>query len=466
MTAVEWHDIQGLILSGYASMHEARYLFLRVVDGERARQWITELANRVTVGNGPEESRCVNIALTCSGIAALGVDEADLGTFAVPFQEGMTAGHRQRVLGDTGSSAPANWAWGGDAAGDAGKEAIHALLMVFAREESTIDTEEREETERLVAGGLEVVHRLAPERLPGVVNVGKFGVEHFGFADGMSQPVIEGSGAESGLAEGERLRSVIAAGEFVLGYPNGYRQLTPWPRLSGTVGGEAFGRNGTYLVARQLAQDVAGFWAFIAEATKEGAEHGHQEQMVKLAAKLVGRWPSGTPLVLVDDRDDPDLGAENGFGYSDFDPFGERCPLGAHIRRANPRDSLGTPDALRLANLHRIIRRGRVYGSAPAEPTVDDGVDRGLMFFAINANLERQFEFVQHSWLNSPKFDGLYDEADALVGNSDAHDGRFTIQEPLLRTRLQGLSSFVTVRGGAYFFMPGVRALRMLGTTA
>ena len=448
-------------------MHQARYLFLRMADGARARQWVTDLADRVTVSWVPRSdvastSRSPPAASPPSGSAT---DE--LQTFAVPFQEGMTERHRQRLLGDTGPNAPEHWNWGGTAADSRARRGeIHALLLLFAPDESTMEAVAGQETELLTSAGLEIVHLISPEPLPGEVNVGGFGIEHFGFADGMSQPVIAGSGPDLDLGEGERRRSVINAGEFVLGYANGYDQVTPWPRLSGSASGRAeFGRNGTYLVARQLAQDVAGFWQFI--STNAEAEDGatKQEAMNRLAAKLVGRWPSGAPLVLSYHRDDPDLGSENGFAYADVDPYGERCPLGAHIRRANPRDAKSSPPdkAIELANLHRLIRRGRVYGKGPADVLVDDGVPRDFIFLALNTNIERQFEFVQHTWLGNPKFGGLYDETDALLGNATDGPGRFTIQGSPWRTELRGLPSFVTVRSGAYLFMPGVRGLRMLG---
>ncbi len=457
---MEWEDIQGLVISGYASMHQARYLFLRVTDAASARGWITGLADRITVSSGPEPRRCLNVAFTADGLRALGLDPSDLLTFPVPFQEGMIESHRQRLLGDTGPNAPEHWDWGGTAATSPTRHGqIHALLLLYAPDQATMDAEAAHEIELLDAAGLEVVHAITPEPLPGEVNVGGFGIEHFGFADGMSQPVIAGSGADADLSAGQRQRSVINAGEFVLGYPDGYRQLTPWPQLSGSDPQRAdFGRNGTFLVARQLAQDVAAFWQFM-------AANAEPEAMDRLAAKLVGRWPSGAPLVLSYQRDDPDLGAENDFAYAEVDPYGERCPLGAHIRRANPRDAKSSPpaEAIELANLHRLIRRGRVYGPGLADRLVDDHVERGLLFLALNANLERQFEFVQHTWLGNPKFDGLYDETDAVLGNPADGPGRFTIQGSPFRTEVRGLKNFVTVRGGAYFFMPGVRGLRMLG---
>lgn len=473
MTSFDRHDVQGLVVSGYGSMHEARYLLLRVNDAAGARRWLVGLAERITASDAPEDRRCLNLALTQPGLAALGLTPTELGTFSAPFQAGMASDHRQRVLGDTGASDPRHWSWGASGPTDTDgsvpavpAEEIHALLLVFARDVGTVETVEADEMRALSAGGaLEVVTRLVPEPLPGRLSQGKFGVEHFGFADGMSQPVIKGSGQEDLLGGDDARRSVIETGEFILGYPNGYGELTPWPRL-GLPGapGENFGRNGSYLVFRHLAQDVAGFWGFLRDATA-GDGPPDAAAMERLGAKMVGRWPSGAPLVRSEHRDDPDLGTDNSFGYAEVDPYGQRCPLGAHIRRANPRDALGDdPDtALELANLHRIMRRGRVYGPGLEDPLGDDDEDRGLFFLCLNANIERQFEFVQHTWCNNEKFDGLYDEADPLLGTPPAEGGTFTVQDVPYRRRYQGLASFVTVRGGAYFFLPGIAALRTLG---
>jgi Dyp-type peroxidase family len=470
MTTIERHDVQGLVVSGYGEMHEARYLLLRVVDPGAARRWVAGVADRVTASDRPQERRCTNLAFTAEGLAALGLTAAELRTFSVPFQEGMTAPHRRRILGDLGPSDPAEWDWGGTqaAAGTGTAEPVHALLLLYARDAATMAAVEAEELEGLADGdGFAIVRHLTPEPLPGKLSVGKFGVEHFGFADGMSQPVVEGSGQEEGLSEAERQRSLIAAGEAVLGYPNGYGELTPWPRLLAGGGDEAFGRNGTYLVMRQLSQDVARFWTFLDDRTKDAAGGSSRERMDRLGAALVGRWPSGAPLVLSPHRDDPDLGTANAFGFAEVDPFGERCPLGAHVRRANPRDALVSDAALslELANLHRIIRRGRVYGPGLDDVFTDDGRDRGLFFLCVNANIERQFEFVHHTWLNNPKFGGVNAERDPIVGNEGRPEPEcsFTIQDVPFRRRVRGIPSFVTVRGGAYLFLPGIAALRTLG---
>ncbi|HEX2024394.1 MAG TPA: Dyp-type peroxidase [Acidimicrobiales bacterium] len=452
-------DVQGFVVSGYGKMGHATFAMLSVSDGDGARRWLAGLAPRVTNAVRSAERRCVNVAFTAAGLRALGMADADVRTFSVPFQEGMAVPHRSRVLGDHGASDPSRWEWGARQ-----DEDLHVLLLLYAVDADELDDLVAEElgAERL-DGALRLIRRLDPERLPGEVNVGKFGVEHFGFADGMSQPVVEGSGQEAKLAGDDARRSVIAAGEFVLGYPNGYGKLTPVPK-AGTATSQPweFGRSGTYLVFRHLYQDVAAFWQYLDRVTG-----GDEEARVKLAAKFVGRWPSGAPLVRSPHRDDPDLGADNSFGYAEWDPHGFRCPVGSHIRRTNPRDFGEAKPArdLELSNLHRIVRRGRVYGPGLDDPLAgDDGVDRGLFFICLNANIERQFEFVQHHWSNNTKFRGLYDEADPVSGTQPEEGGAFTVQAMPVRRRYDGITNFVIVRGGAYFFLPGIEALRRLAS--
>jgi Dyp-type peroxidase family len=478
MRQLERDDIQGLVFSGYAQMHEARYLLLEVVDPPSARRWLGRLADRVTTARGPRTPHCVQVALTSRGLTALGVSDEDLDTFSPPFREGMTTPYRQRVLGDVGPSAPQRWAWGspsGSSSADGGyrssipEDRLHALLLLYGRDADVMDELLWNETARATErDALRVLHVVEPEPLPGQVRVGKFGVEHFGFADGMSQPVIRGSGQDERLGGDEARRHVVAPGEFVLGYPNGYGKLTPVPRITLAGGAHVeIGRNGTYLVARQLEQDVLGFRRFLHHAASALDGDGDPDAEERLAAKLVGRWRSGAPLVRSPHRDDADLAADNAFGYAAVDPHGERCPLGAHIRRANPRDAISPEPAraLEVTNLHRIIRRGRVYGRGLAEDATEhDGVERGLAFLCVNANIERQFEFVQQTWLNNRKFGELYDDQDPVMGTPPASGGVFTVQRSPFASRVRELPNFVTVRGGAYSFLPGVRALHALAS--
>jgi len=244
--------------------------------------------------------------------------------------------------------------------------------------------------------------------------------------------------------------------------------------IIGDEGLADFGYNGTYLVMRQIEQDVDLFWKrVVAESERLGSMDAET-----LAAKLVGRWKSGAPLVRFPDAD-PGAHAINDFGYRYEDPNGFRCPFGSHIRRSNPRDTFDdAPGKLelardpfeaptRIANRHRLVRRGRAYGKPVRWKTVNgstlpepDDRERGLHFVCCVSSIRRQFEFVQRTWVNNPGFDGLRGEPDPLAG-SKRDEARFTIQAPVPSPRLK-LPNFVRVRGGAYFFMPSLRALRYL----
>jgi Dyp-type peroxidase family len=452
MDELERGDIQGLLRHGYPYFEAAAYCLFEIDDPAGTRAWLTRLLdpderwidNAYLEAPLLRDDGCgVAIAFTRPGLARLGLEAEDLETFVTEFQEGMARRHRSALLGDVGASAPQHWDWGRGSA-------IHGLLIVFAHEnglEAAVDEI------RAIPGRPTFLRRingfLRPEDPPlGVVH------EPFGFADGISQPVIRGL-TRKPAPPGVRM---VSPGEFVLGYRNEIGRLPASPSvgrnspvhpLPATAGGRAdFGRNGSYLVMRQLEQDVDAFRRFV------GADELR-------AARLVGRWRSGAPLLdypAADHRGmtQRELEARNGFSYHRADRHGLRCPIGAHIRRANPRDALAdglgiTPErALELVNQHRILRRGRIY---------EANGKKGLAFLCLNANIERQFEFVQGSWIMHPEFGGLAAETDPLLGNA----GRpFTVQRTMVAERCDGLQQFVTVKGGAYFFLPGLRALRYL----
>jgi deferrochelatase/peroxidase EfeB len=173
----------------------------------------------------------------------------------------------------------------------------------------------------------------------------------------------------------------------------------------------------------------------------------------------MGRWRSGAPLVLAPDKDDPELGADrmrnNNFNYKEMDPHGYACPLGSHARRLNPRDTAHN------MNRHRMIRRGATYGPALPEGAPDDGVDRGIAAFIICASLVRQFEFAQNVWINDRTFHELGNEHDPICGTQDGTLD-FKIPKRPIRKTLKGLPAFTTLTGGAYFFLPGINAMRYL----
>jgi Dyp-type peroxidase family len=455
MADLEHKDIQGFLLSAYGHLYCATYLLLRVTDAARARLWLARLAEEITTAERKKEGFSVNVALTSTGLSNLGLDPSALATFSRAFQEGMATDHRARVLGDSNKSAPSEWRWGNE------RNPVDILLLVFAADETELDTQLARQRDTLqTAGGIEEVLALSAGRQPDTK-------EHFGFADGMGQPVIEDSGRLSSQLKRTGHATVVKAGEFILGYADDYGFAPIIPRANGM---DDFGRNGSYLVFRQLQQHVADFWHFLDAATRRPNETSDPEARERLGAKFVGRWMSGAPLVKYPSSDPhagtPTLNSENDFDYYESDAHGFACPVGSHIRRANPRDSLG-PDpqtALKSANRHRLLRRGRSYGHRLKDPLVEDGNERGLHFICLNGDLERQFEFVQQTWLNNSTFGGLHCESDPLVGNQDETSKRFTVQDDPLRTRVHNLCGFVTVKGGAYFFLPGLKALRHLAS--
>jgi Dyp-type peroxidase family len=262
-------------------------------------------------------------------------------------------------------------------------------------------------------------------------------------------------------------------GEFVLGYPNEYGKLTESPSVRINADGQEFdfGKNGTYLVMRQIEQDVKRFWDFMDDNSKNPDGSTNMYECIALASKMVGRWPSGAPLASSPDRDDPSLETKNNFlfEFQKEENFG-KCPRGAHIARANPRDALDKDPkkAFEVANHHRILRRGRSYGRPFITSMEPDKLfnqankeyeERGLHFICLNTNISRQFEFVQSKWLNNKKFNGLYNDADPV---SDTGVSDFTIPERPVTRQIKEIPSFVSVKGGGYFFMPSLSALKFL----
>jgi Dyp-type peroxidase family len=456
ITPTDYADIQGLVLNGYGHMKCTRFLFLQIRDSAGARRWLGEILPQITSAarrakDTPKPETALNIAFTHAGLGRLGLPPETLTQFPMELQDGMAGGERPRVLGDTDDSAPEKWDLGGP-----NNPEFHAVLMLYGLNDDVILTRTPDLSAQFTAAGLLEVFRQDTGRISEK--------EPFGFRDGISQPFLAGGPGEPIPGE-----SPIHAGEFLLGYRNGYDTLPTSPMLPAGGGLTDFGRNGTYLIFRKLAQDVHGFWQFLDEQSRGTDGTPAPTRKEWLAAKVVGRWPSGAPLVLAPDADDPllDTAAKsNDFRYMPTDPDGMACPIGAHIRRANPRDSL-LPTPARsevIANRHRLIRRGRHYEDRRTDTWAPNGIENGLCFLALNADIQRQFEFIQQTWLNSPKFGGLYEDKDPLVGDNDG-TGHLTIPCLPVRQRVNGIPRFVRVRGGGYFFLPGLAALRFLAAS-
>jgi Dyp-type peroxidase family len=451
MADLETSDIQGFVLSSYTTkMTCATYLLLKVTELTAARKWLRLIAGEITTGTQRKTDYCLNIAFTASGLEHIGLTEKELATFPVAFQEGMITATRQQILGDDGTNEPVHWSWGNTA------NPVDILLLVFAQDDIELKLRVPLIEQEIVSnGGIVVIEKLKAGRQPD-------SHEHFGFLDGVGQPVIEGTGQEVRQKERTDHATVVKAGEFVLGYENEMQTIDPLPEVS-TM--KDFGRNGTYLVFRQLEQHVHKFWNYL-KSTAAASGNGDVSEQEKLGAKIVGRWKSGAPITLYPDSDPAGpsgVNEENNFNYAGGDLAGFGCPVGAHIRRTNPRDSLlDDPKASAITvKRHRIMRRGRSYGDRTENVYEDDGKERGLHFICLNSNIERQFEFIQQSWVNNQSFDGLNEETDPLIGNRGGKNV-FSIPGCPVRHRIHELTDFVTTKGGAYFFMPGMAALAEL----
>ncbi|MFB7501819.1 Dyp-type peroxidase [Streptomyces sp. NPDC056161] len=432
---VEIDDIQSGALRPRPVPYQGKYIFLRVDDRHAGRALLRRLLPLTAAGLpevDPRRDAWVAVALTYQGLKALGVPQESLDSFPRAFREGMAA--RAELIGDLGESAPAHWER------PFGTEDVHIALSALSSDAAQLDKElEQARVAYQDTPGVQVIWQQDVRQLP-------TGRTTFGFRDGISHPNIEGVG----LPGSNPQELPIKAGEFILGYPDETGNLPPMPSP------DVLGRNGTYVAVRKIHTNVAA-WRRYLRANSSSAE-----DEALLAAKMVGRWPSGAPLTLSPEHDDPELAEDprrnNNFLYRENDDRGFRCPAGAHIRRTNPRDSTIIGDA----RMHRLIRRGTTYGPPLPESVLeDDGRDRGLVGFFLGAHLERQFEFIKAEWVNDGNFIGYPGEKDPVAGRHGG-TGTVTIPERPVRRRLRNLPSFVVTRGGEYCFLPGLRALRWL----
>lgn len=469
---IDIEDIQGLITKGYSDLAACKFLLLAIKDKAAAKKWLRSIVPEVTRSNQKQPQAALNIAFTYDGLEALGLPATSLDTFPLELQDGMITPHKQLFLGDHGESAPGNWEWGAQHT-----DAIHILVALYAATEQDLASLCSSYRAGFKGNGIREVRELATAGLTKRK-------EHFGFHDGIAQPTI------AGLNRKDVPENTVATGEFILGYKNSYNQFTLSPAVSEQVGesnllpkGNApdlrdLGRNGSYLVFRQMEQDVQLFWQYMDKATTHDGKCD-APAMIKLASKMVGRWPGGAPVTACPHQDTPDKENDNSFTYRDSDPEGLNCPVGSHIRRTNPRDMLdfNRKTSIDISNKHRILRRGRSYGTPVCESLDPQEIlqatevqgKRGLHFICINADIGRQFEFIQNSWVNNPKFLSLYDERDPIIGNNmhpqfPEETGVFSSPTDGLRDRHTGIPRFVTIKGGAYFFLPGIRALTYLST--
>ncbi|MEL6558239.1 MAG: Dyp-type peroxidase [Bacteroidota bacterium] len=484
---VELDDVQGLILKGYGNMPNGIYLMLNFGDQSKAKSWLGGIADKITAASTSTKSieHAINLAFTNEGVLQLGLTKQVLKTFSREFEEGMVTDHRKRMLGDLGDSDPAGWNWGN------GKESktIHACLLVFAKTKETFDQVIDDLKSDMSAQQISIVTELPTNSLPEYK-------EHFGFRDGIANPVMKDAGRREG---DEHPANLINPGEFIFGYNNEYEKLPLSPKVSVDMdasnllsdvpnepGNRDLGKNGSMLVFRQMEQNVVQFWEFIKKATEEQEVDNTSDSIEGLASKMIGRWPDGSPLTKCPVKPDEKFATFDNFGYANKDFDGFKCPIGSHIRRTNPRDnflrnSTGNKEkdiekSQMFMKRFRILRRGRSYGepvtqSMKPEDVLSSGSSdggRGLHFLCFNTSISRQFELIQQTWINNPKFAGLYEDPDPIIGYPEIMGENatttFTEQASPVRKKVQGIPRFVNIKGGAYFFMPGLKAVKFLAS--
>lgn len=510
-TVIETEEVQAVVFRGFKRLPYMKFAAIHLPDDPKlCADWLAELVpaadphggvaalqaptgleisfgDRPLAGEGEQSATC--IAFTAAGLARLRLPNCDDGgantvaTFPSVFNLGMSS--RQRVLGDYAESQPSNWNWA-----DSGDDkATHVALFVYGKSSAECDAVFGLHRAKLAGAGFAITELNTQPTEKGI------DYEHFGFRDGISQPVIRGT---QRFARGASPRDIMAPGEFILGYKSnqGYYPPTPVVARESDTGNRLgsvptstesrfsafqdprpqvrdFGQNGSFLAIRQLEQHVDKFHDYAERSAAALSEDtmGRLPDLIGgnvtkewVEAKMMGRWHDGVSLIVrpigpvptgpadgsIDEDDDADLN----FGVDD--PQGLYCPFGAHIRRTNPRGSLapGDDSQLMITNRHRLLRRGRSY---------QQDREKGLLFIGLCADLERQFEFIQQSWLGSTSFAGLTDEPDPIVSvKSPGATTRFTIPTSAGSLALPWAESFVTVHGGGYFFLPSRSALIFL----
>jgi len=436
-------DLQGNVLTGYQGMTHGCLAFLRFDTKDAIRRFLARVTPMVTTdARAADATWALNVSLTLNGLRTLGLSEGEIGRFPKEFREGMEA--RAGHLGDIAEEHPSRW----DLPLHDGQQVLFSsvdlVLSLQARLDKVGDTDHLWTSAHPLAGDLEKVitgegaQRLFVEPLlrPRHDDREQLLKEHFGFLDGVSQPV-----ATTRVTAKTSKRDRVALGELVLGYRDGRGETQP-------ASDGVLLRHGSFLVLRKLEQHVDAFEDFVKTSSDE--KSGLTAEV--LYAKLMGRDREGNPLVPEIENEPP-----NSFDYA-ADPRGDACPLHSHVRRTNPRE----PEHKSIHGLPvqtpRIARRGFSFG--PLERTTPG--PRGLLFMAYNASIADQFEILQR-WVNGGNSSGdLSAHADPVV--SHAHGCTISIRHEGTPHRLEKTKPFVTLRWGTYLFTPSVSALKTLAT--
>jgi deferrochelatase/peroxidase EfeB len=442
-------DLSGIqaVVAGLYRCPTSCHLIFRFNEGESGRTFLGELTPRITMAGGQVDGApepLLNIGISFSGLGALGVDPALLDDFDAVFKSGPDA----RVLGDVPNSRsnPAHW-W----EGQFNTTDVHCIVHIYVGSgEAAQDGTTMVRNLARKCGLTELMPRRDGTLLEAHSLGG--GKLHFGYTDGISHPEICWNDALTTPAQ-------VNFRMFLLGY-----SIPECPSAPSDGPAAHLVRDSTYGAFRWLYQDVAAFNLFLCtQAPKLFPNLATADAEELLAAKMMGRWRDGTPLVLSPDHPDSRLSRSNDFGYATQDPNGHRCPFSAHIRVVNPRD---TPLDPIVEGVPLILRRGMPYGP-PLQGCEDDGVDRGILGIFLCTDLRRQF-YTLTDWVNQNDFSPVYDSnrrtQDALVGNRavPGASAEFRIPGKDGGATVRSLPDFVHAKGTAFLLYPGKATLTAL----
>jgi Dyp-type peroxidase family len=473
-TDAQLEDIQGFGLAGF-SKDRQEIVAVRinsVAGGQQLFSWLaTQAADAFAVSHfntafsevarrtGVESLKATwtAVMVSAAGLTALGIPVTDLPTSdgATAFLAGMAA--RAAEIGDEQTTdQPAQWL----APFQPGANQVHLLVVVASDDVCDLDRQLLRVYEHVQACDCDVVFRERGATLPQPLT----GHEHFGFKDGISQPAIVGDDSPPPGAPPS-----VPPGEFVLGYPDSQ---------GNTLGTGTKWQDGSYVVFRRLRQDVARFRQIVAAGVPDSNPAVAGDL---LGAKMLGRWKSGAPIEEFPDADPGPGHEDNAFAYQQDDAAGQTCPVWAHVRKANPRDENAPGGQPAGSELHRMIRRGIPFGPPlPDCAPADDGIARGLHFFAMVSDVARQFEFVQSNWMNNPNFpigsvpaepNGPYAPPtpgtpaggpDPVVGEHDPN-AVDTLAQGSTNVAFPLGTELVSVTAGEYFFLPSISSLASFG---
>ncbi|MFI6843656.1 Dyp-type peroxidase [Kitasatospora sp. NPDC050467] len=481
-------EIQGDVVAGFKK-DNVTLLFLKFEDAARARSWLRVLAPQIATtrqvadfneafsdarkssgGDDPKTLKAtwLGVSLTYEGMRQLSATDPfekapPPGSGLEAFKEGSAK--RAGALGDTGDNSPENWLFG-----NGKNQPVHAVLTIAADTEADLAAAVTAQREAAAEAKILIIFQQNAKTLLG----SRRGKEHFGFKDGISEPGVRffdrPNPDNQEEVENHPGTRIIPAGEFVVGEQPAPGSFTDFPEWA---------RNGSFQVVRRLAQDVPGWWSQVSVKLKELKQAKAVPETATaewLAARLVGRWRSGAPVCKHQDRDvpnNPSASSDNDFDFRD-DLEGLATPLFSHLRKTSPRAGLQAPDPSRPPfdakelDGRRIMRRGAPYGH-PFDPAAEGpgGPDdpRGLLFVCYQADIARQFEFIQADWMDEPDFppgrnpqpgkDPVTQEADNVDFESRGPDGAIK-HTPL------SFQQFVQTQGSVYAFAPSISTLKAL----